>query len=155
MTSSNVQRYIFTPEEVAQALLPNIPAREEIQVRFNDGYVEIDIVNPRASPTETKERSPDAAADAAEEQAADPEPEPKPEEKPERKIGRNEQAAIEMIGQKGFQAFLEVKTEEAARNILLKRCGVDSLEKLDNNKTAAAQLHEIDAEFEAWCMAVD
>lgn len=43
-----VIRHTFTPEEVAAAMIDNVPKAQEIQVRFADGYVEIDIVNPAA-----------------------------------------------------------------------------------------------------------
>lgn len=158
MTQTIVHRYYFTAEEVASALIDNVPPREEIQFRFVDGYVEIDIVNPRvpadkvapatANESEPEKEEPAPASDEISGEKAAPAGQEK-----ERKIGRVKQAACALLASKAFQVFLEVKTEEAARAILLRKCGVDSLEKLDNNKTAAAAFHDLDASYEAWCMA--
>lgn len=142
-----VIRHTFTPEEVAAALIDNIPKAQEIQVRFADGYVEIDIVNPAGDqPAETKAREPDPTPEPAGDQASKPETAPDPD-----KLGKNATGVLELCADNLFQIYLEVDSKEAALAKVLETCCVPGVESFDNNKTALAVAKDLKREYLVWC----
>jgi hypothetical protein len=148
-----VIRHTFTPEEVAAALIDNIPKSQEIQVRGVDGYVEIDIVvsteeilakaEAKVAASET-DHAPEPGGDAT------PKPEPETEKEPP-KLGKNAQGVMDLCALGGFQVYLEVDGPEAALAKVLETCCVTGVESFDNNKTALSVAKDLKAEFEAWC----
>lgn len=148
-----VIRHTFTPEEVAAAMIPNVPKAREIQVRFADGYVEIDIVGTAASLPATAEQSDEASgSDPASDPGGDASSKPETQtEKDPPKLGKNAQVVLDLCFLGGFQVYLEVDGPEAALAKVLETCCVSSIESFDNNKTALAVAKDMKAEFEAWC----
>lgn len=148
-----VIRHTFTPEEVAAALIDNVPKAQEIQVRFTDGYVEIDIVQPAGEQVthagkEVEASEPDHAPEPAGDQASKVEAAPAPD--PD-KLGKNAKGVLEFCADNLFQIYLEVDSKEAALAKVLETCCVSSVESFDNNKTALAVAKDMKAEFAAWC----
>lgn len=145
-----VIRHTFTPEEVAAALIPNVPKAHEIQVRFSDGYVEIDIVGTAASiPATTEQGGKASEPDQAQEPGGEPS-EPETGKEPP-KLGKNAQGVMDLCALGGFQVYLEVDGPEAALAKVLETCCVTGVESFDNNKTALSVAKDLKAEFEAWC----
>jgi len=150
-----VIRHTFTPEEVAAAMIDNVPKAQEIQVRFADGYVEIDIVNPAAEQhthvgQEVKASEPDQDPEPGGDRAAEAAPETKPASETV-KLGKNATGVLELCADNLFQIYLEVDSKDAALAKVLETCCVSSVESFDNNKTALAVAKDMKAEFAAWC----
>lgn len=146
-----VIRHAFTAEEVAAALIPNVPKAQEIQVRFADGYVEIDIVGTEASlPAASEQMSEASEPDHSPEPGGDTSSKPETEREPP-KLGKNANAVLELCALGGFQVYLDVDSKEAALAKVLETSCVSSVESLDNNKTALSLARGLKAEFEAWC----
>jgi hypothetical protein len=151
-----VIRHTFTPEEVAAAMIQNVPKAQEIQVRFTDGYVEIDIVGPAAA-GEPEKAAPESAAHAT--KASEPDNAPAPADDTakaeEPKLGKNAKLVLEHCALGGFQVFLDVETEKDALERVLFTCNAAGIESFDNNKTAMAAFKDICADFQIWCGGAD
>ncbi|WP_420408642.1 hypothetical protein [Hoeflea sp.] len=147
-------RHTFTPEEVAAALIDNVPKAQEIQVRFADGYVEIDIVGPITAAAETAKEEPqdEVAQSDAEKTESAPETVADQKKKP---LGKNAKTVLEHCALGGFQVYLDVEGEAAALERVLFTCNASSIESFDNNKTAMAAFKDICAEFQLWCGGAD
>jgi hypothetical protein len=148
-----VIRHTFTPEEVAAALIDNVPKAQEIQVRYADGYVEIDIVCPADEQVthagkEVKASEPEHAPEPAGDQVSKVEAAPAPD--PD-KLGKNAKAVMELCELGGFQVYLDVDSKEAALAKVLETSCVTDVSSFDNNKTALSLAHDLKLEFEAWC----
>lgn len=146
-----VERHIFTVEEVVAAILPNVGRGRELELRIDtDGNVVVDIVKSFAEqapaarhrePTtdEVRESRPDTKQDAD-----------FPGDQQTSALGPREEEARGLCRTPLFRAFLEVKTEEAAVKVMAERCHVKQLADLDRTRSNGTNLRHVVEEFEAW-----
>ena len=163
MRPTPVHRFYFSQDEVIAALFPSgIPSKAR-ELRMDGDELIVDFVDPAIASVETtsdgvwenrfttkaevyKELQDDLPGDRtlpgnAERRQDD-----------RRKIGDNELEADALCGQRMFQTFLEVKTEEAARRIVLERTRARDFGELDTVKSWKANFRDLVGEFEAWKM---
>lgn len=139
MTPQVIHRYEISLREAIEALLGEaVGDCERMDLRVDGDAVIVDIVGPADTPTPAP--------------ATPPAP-PPAEEK--RKGGDLARKAGILCGEKGFQAFAEVKTQEAAKAFVYQRCGIESRVDLDHDTEAALRFRDLTAEYDAWLMAVD
>lgn len=146
MKPTPVDRYVFSQDEVIAALFPSGIPCDSKEIRIVDDEVVIDFVSPRARDPQEVSEAPADDGFPGDIQSAEP------EQPPERPHGANEQEATALCAKKAFQTFLEVKTEEAARRILLDRTHAKHFQEFDTVKSWKVNFREIVGEFEAWMM---
>lgn len=100
------------------------------------------------------------------EQPADTTPEPPSAEAPQPaaaaahsaespKGGPIAQRAAILCAQGGFHAFLGVRTEGDAADLIRRDCGVISRAELDHNESAASRWQEIEGRYQLWLQGYD
>lgn len=138
-----VHRYLFSKEEVVAALFDNALPCEYRDVRVEGDEVIVEFVNPKIiDDVPAKPRDPDI--DFPGDQPA------APAETRRSPAGDNEREADGLCASKAFQTFLEVKTEEAARRVLLDRTRAKVFAELDTVKSWKANFRDVVAEYEMW-----
>lgn len=152
MSAINVERHMFTVEEVVGALLPNVGRAREIELRVDaEGYVVVDIVAPadRQASQPAGQRAP--TADEVREGRPDaPVNDEFPGDQKTTAPGPKETEARDLCKTALFRAFLEVKTEEAALKVMAERCHVQQLHDLDRTRSNGMNLRHVVEEFRAW-----
>lgn len=158
MKPTPVSRFYFSQDEVIAALFPSGIPSKSIELRIDGDELVVDFVNPVVvdeAPAEEPERP------AQEQEDGSPDDHLSPLEYAQKakreaaetttvKTGPNEEEARHLCAQRGFQTFLEVRTEEAALKILLDKCRSPDLRSLDTEKYKKAAFRDIVAEYELW-----
>lgn len=150
MKPTPVSRFYFSQDEVVAALFPSgIPSKAR-ELRFDGDELVVDFVNPTLSDiVDDVPLKPDPPADEDSDFPGD-RPSPEKDEAPPTKVGPNEIEARELCAERGFQTFLEVRTEEAAQKILLEKCKAPDFRSLDTEKYKKAAFRDLVGDYEAW-----
>lgn len=152
MKPTPVHRFYFSQDEVIAALFPSGIPSKAIELRVDCDELVVDFVNPTST---DQMPAPDPAEHPADQKDDFPGDQRSPSDKPDddrppAKVGPNEEEARDLCAQRGFQTFLEVRTEEAARKILLDKCRSPDLRSLDTEKYKKAAFRDLVAEYELW-----
>lgn len=157
MKPTPVHRFYFSQDEVIAALFPSGIPSKATELRIDGDELVVDFVNPvgaeQAPARQTKEPSTaddDFPGDRSvvrrdEDGVADSRTADSPG-----KIGPNEQEARALCAERGFQTFLEVKTDEAALRILLHKCGAGNISEIDTNKYKKSHFRDLVGEYQVW-----
>lgn len=140
MTPMIIHRYSIPIADVIKALIDAGDCLKIDAVLVGENLV-VDVIAPAAS-TEDE-------ADFAEVEEPPPAPEPPPSQ-PERKGGALAQKAGILCNEGAFQLWAEVRTPDAAKAFIYKRCGVDSRIDLDHEEEPAAKFRELCLEYQVW-----
>lgn len=154
MKPTPVHRFYFSQDEVIAALFPSgIPSKAR-ELRIDGDELVVDFVDPKSDPlhadhrhTGIKPESDRPAEDTDDEPMGDQRDE---DGRPPGKVGPNEQEARDLCQQRGFQTFLEVKTDEAAQRILIEKCKAPDMRSLDTEKYKKAAFRDVVADYELW-----
>jgi len=153
MKPTPVHRFYFSQEEVIASLFPSGIPSKAIEMRVDGDELVVDFVNPAIVHQEpSAEPSIQLGVDDDDGFPGDSPPagDRKDEDRPPAKVGPNEIEARDLCSQRGFQTFLEVRTEEAALKVLLDRCKALDLRSLDTEKYKKAAFRDVVAEYELW-----
>ena len=151
MKPTPVHRFYFSQDEAIAALFPSGITSKSIEMRVEGDELVIDFVSP------TTVVDADVGLDRSAEDAGDDFPgdrqstaEKQDDGRPPAKVGPNETEARDLCSQRGFQTFLEVRTEEAALKILLEKCRSPDFRSLDTEKYKKAAFRDVVADYELW-----
>jgi hypothetical protein len=157
MKPTLTHRYLFSKEEIIAALFDVKPTCDYPEIRIDGDEVVIEFVNPKHVEQQLTTPEDDtfpgdqpSKTDDEDERLSPLEYSQKVEQQQRKPAGENEREALDLCGQKIFQTFLEVKTEEAAQRVLLERCHAKSLSELDTVKSWRANFRDVVAEFDMW-----
>ncbi len=140
MTPMIVHRYSVPLTEVISALI-KVGDCEKIDAVIVGENLVIDVLAPaQAAPEREQIEEPPSIETPA---------------PPARKGGALAQKAGILCNEKGFQAFIEVKTPDAAKAFIYQRCGVDSRVDLDHEPEAAAKFRDLTSEYDVWLSCPD
>lgn len=163
MTPTLVHRFAFPIREAIEALLGDaVGDCEGWRIRVEHNEVVIDVIAPvqresgnlnenhalalaPASMPSVEPTLGEVSSLASNETAESSAP-----EREEPKGGRNAQRAAIACGERGFWTFLDVGSADAARDQILRRCGVTSRRYLDHSDHAAATWERIDRTYRFW-----
>lgn len=153
-----VNRYLFSKEEVVAALFDNAPPCEYRDIRVEGDEVVIEFVNPKfVDDVPVKEDVPEdqfpgdrQRQDTAADEHLSPLEYAQQQQAKRAPAGENEREANGLCASKAFQTFLEVKTEEAARRILLERTHAKAFSEFDTVKSWKANFRDVVAEYDMW-----
>lgn len=152
MKPTPVHRFYFSLNEAIAALFPSgIPALAR-EMRIEGDELIIDFISPTVAQDDPDDGLDRSAEDAGDDFPGDrPSTQDKPaDNRPAAKVGPNEQEARDLCSQRGFQTFLEVRTEEAAQKILLEKCKSPDFRSLDTEKYKKAAFRDVVADYELW-----
>ncbi len=149
MRPTPVHRFHFSIDEVIAAIFPSgIPAQGR-EMRVEGDELIIDFVNPKIDPLHSgpavdgeqlsHNHDDDLDGDRTVSDGAKP-----------AKLGPVAEEASELCKERGFQTFLEVKTEEAAVKILFDRLRITHWGDIDTNKYKKAEFRDLVGEYQVW-----
>lgn len=157
MKPTPVSRFYFSLDEVTASLFPSGIPSKSIEMRVEGDELVVDFVSPTTPDMETVAGAvPPGSQDPESEEREDfPGDSPSSadqqvDDRPPAKVGPNEQEARDLCSQRGFQTFLDVRTEEAAVKVLLNKCRAPDLRSLDTEKYKKAAFRDIVGEYEVW-----
>lgn len=151
-----IHRHRFTAAEVANALGVTEDCLS-IQISVEHGSLLVDIVEPGGKAVEPPAAPETPASEPQQAQEAAPSPAgPEAPAEPEKpKGGPLARRASLLCKERAFQVFLEVDTEDEARNEVCRRCLVGSRAELDHVGDAADKWNDIESSYRLWMDGYD
>lgn len=152
MKPTPVHRFYFSQDEVIASLFPSGIPSKAIELRIDGDELVIDFVNPAVALDVSDDSLDRSAEDAGDDFPGDRQSTAgkQDDDRPPAKVGPNETEARDLCSQRGFQTFLNVRTEEAALKILLEKCKAPDFRALDTEKYKKAAFRDVVADYELW-----